>query len=343
MTSQQRRIQQTVEIFQRFATDVSTPHTVFEVWARVERFGDAFVPAVIEAMQSDNDDVASLACQVVAQHIEMTRDWKEQGLTDAITKVVMLLDRPATRNSAFHTLASFGSEANSAIPALLQVFEDGNDMTKVTAADTILAIDIEQREKLVPFIVEALATEEKIPFLHHAAIEALGRLGNYGFEVVPVLVKLLDGDNDCEASIAIWRITGNDVPARMVAERYLASADPLEQKVGEEQIDELERLTDYRDSDHNEFARRLRRRKSYRWAVRQEGNVSIELGRDQATILFNLLDRLDSNGSLGVFGDNEKEAIQSLSIELEAELAKPFDPNLSRVLRNDSGEYRDLG
>lgn len=336
MTSKQR---QAIEMFQRFATDVFTPHTVFEVWARIERLGDALVPAVIEAMHSDNDDVASLACQVVAQHIEMTRDWKEQGLCDAIPKVVTLLARPSTRNAAMHTLVAFGSEAISAIPALFRLFAEGNDMTKVTAADTILAIDVEQREKLVPFLMEVLKVEEEIAFLHHAAIDALGRLGQYGFEVVPVLVKLLDGDNSCEASIAIWRITGNDQPARMVAERYLASNDPLEQAVGEEQIDELERLIDYRDSDHEEFARRLRRRKSYRWAVRHEGKVSIELGRINATVLFNLVDRL-ANADLN---DAEKTALQALSTELEAELSKPFDPNFSRVLRTDSGEYRDLG
>lgn len=339
MTSKQRRTWEAVEIFHRFATDVYTPHTVFEVWARVERLGDAFVPAVIEAMQSDDDDIAMLACQVVAQHIEMTKDWKERGLTDSIPKVATLLNRPGTRNSAFHTLAAFGREAKSAIPALFTLFEDADLATKVTSADTILAIDIEQRHKLLPFLREVLNAEEEIPLLHHAAIDALGRLGHLGLEVVPVLVKLLDGENDCEASLAIWRITGDDVPARMVAERYLASDDSLEQGVAEEHLDELERLIDCRDSDHEEIARRLRRRKSHRWAVRQEGRVSVELGRINATVLFKLLDRL-ANAELN---DAEKTALQALSTELEAELAKPFDPNFSRVLKDDIGEYRDLG
>ena len=104
---------------------------------------------------------------------------------------------------------------------------------RVMAAGAVAKIDPAQTNAVIPIFIDALNSDDAP--LQGAAADELGALGKHAEPALPDLFRLLT--DDCAAvrstaAQAIWRITGDRMPAKQVGRELLRSEDWLDQEVG---------------------------------------------------------------------------------------------------------------
>lgn len=142
---------------------------------------------------------------------------------------------PLFRVRAAPALGDLGETAATAIPAiqLLTHDETQHPLIRVLAAGAIARIDPGQTGAVIPVLISALNSADAP--LQGAAADELGMIGKHAEPALPALFGLL-GD-DCAAvrstaAQAIWRITGDQTPARQAGRALLRSEDWLDRRVG---------------------------------------------------------------------------------------------------------------
>jgi len=132
-------------------------------------------------------------------------------------------------------LGDLGAAAIKAIPALLSLTQDETQhpLIRVMAAAAVAKIDPAQTSAVIPVLVNALNSDDAP--LQGAAADELGALGKHAKPALPDLFKLLT--EDCAAvrstaAEAIWRITGDRMPAKQVGRALLRRKGWLDRQVG---------------------------------------------------------------------------------------------------------------
>jgi HEAT repeat protein len=142
---------------------------------------------------------------------------------------------PLVRVRAAPALGDLGAAALKAIPSLLSLTQDESQhpMIRVMAAAAVGRIDPAQTGAVMPVLINALKSHDAL--LVGAAADELGKLGKHVKPALPALFGLLT--DDCAAvrstaAEAIWRITGDRMPAKQVGRALLRSKDWLDRQVG---------------------------------------------------------------------------------------------------------------
>jgi HEAT repeat protein len=118
------------------------------------------------------------------------------------------------RRSAAVALESFGEEAASAVPVLVQALDDPDASTQVAAARTLGQIGA----AALPGLLEALRKPEK--FVRREAIWALVRMGSAAKKAVPALAEALR-DSDLRVRLGAAQALGAIGPDASAAIRSL--------------------------------------------------------------------------------------------------------------------------
>ncbi len=144
---------------------------------------------------------------------------------------------PLVRVKAVPALGDLGAAAAEAIPSLPSLIQDESQhpLIRVMAAGAVGRIDPSQIAAVLDVLIRALESDD-LPLVGAAADE-LGTLGKHAEPALPALFGLVT--DDCAAvkataAEAIWRITGNRMPARQVGGAVLRSEDWLDRQVGGE-------------------------------------------------------------------------------------------------------------
>jgi HEAT repeat protein len=105
------------------------------------------------------------------------------------------------RSVAADRLACFGSLAEPAVPAMINLFAAGNGEVQANAVEAVAAVGYSSVAHLIS------ATEHPDPRIRVNACQALGRMGAIAREALPALAKLLDSPATAgNAEIAMRRI-----------------------------------------------------------------------------------------------------------------------------------------
>ncbi|MGH7169678.1 MAG: HEAT repeat domain-containing protein [Gemmataceae bacterium] len=200
--------------------------TAAEVLGLIGAPARAALPKLIKALQDKSSTVALTAAMALTQ-IDSTRAQK------AVPLLADSLDTPG----ASHALANIGSDARSAVPALIAALKPNKaanaDVIRAgarlalarigtPAVPALIAALKDKQEDVAPLAGEALGwilppPKEAVPALRkalkndraHAAVyaHALGQLGPLASPAVPELTELLaDADARSEAAVALVRI-----------------------------------------------------------------------------------------------------------------------------------------
>jgi len=220
-----------MDVLRRFATHVQAPSTLDETVAALEPFHDEIVSGLIEALQSDEKLVQLMALNVIQE--------KGAEIKDAVPAIVPMLqwDDRCVQVAAASALGSIGSAASVALPQLERMLDSDHEYTSYVAACSILEID-RSSETALSFIFSVLNNEVS-PHKSFAA----NFLGHFGcVEAVADLRRLIDDEDACvrsEASLAIWRITGDSSVAVAVGHKLLDDSDWLVRQIGVGHFQEL--------------------------------------------------------------------------------------------------------
>ena len=137
----------------------------------------------------------------------------------------LLSSDPLVSVRAAPALGDLGAAAIKAIPSLLSLTQDESQhpLIRVIAA-AVAKIDPAQTGAVIPVLINALNSHDAP--LVGASADELGALGKHAEPALPALFGLL-GDNCAAvrstAAQAIWKITGNRMPAEQVGRELLNS------------------------------------------------------------------------------------------------------------------------
>jgi HEAT repeats len=142
---------------------------------------------------------------------------------------------PLVRVKAAPRLGDLGSAASEAIPVLLSLTHDEaqHPMIRVMAAGSVAKIDPAQTRALVPVLINALNSDDAP--IQGAAADEPWALGGQVKLALPALFGLFTDDAPpfgLPATQAIWKITGDRTPAKLVVRYLLRSKDWLDRQVG---------------------------------------------------------------------------------------------------------------
>lgn len=220
-----------VDSLRLFATTEQTPSTVDDAIAALGPFRDETVPVLIEALEADDIMLQLLALQII----------HEIGpkATDAIPVIVAKLDSDdrCVQLAAAAALGAIGPPSKDSLPLLNEMLDSDDEYTRYIAADSMIHIEGDS-EKALSVIIDVLNNQTS-PHRLFAAMT----LGERGHEdAVPDLKKLLndkDGGVRSEASLAIWKITGDSSDAESVGRSLLNDSDWLVRQIGTEHFEQL--------------------------------------------------------------------------------------------------------
>ena len=183
------------------------------------KFGvDAF-PALVEALKSNNEEISSLArvalqnmnsemVPVLIEALNNQDEWVRYAATYALSSlwyigsqaeaaipalIEVLTDKNENvRAFAVNALGKMGSQAQAAVPALIVALEDENSIVRFNAAYALAWISPTTTEA-VPILIEAL---NKRNFrTRREVVVALGQFNSEAKAIVPVLIKALTDEN----------------------------------------------------------------------------------------------------------------------------------------------------
>lgn len=214
-----------------FATPKQTPWTVDNALAALEPFGDQIVTGLIESLQTEDTMLHLLALQIIQQI--------GSEATDAVPMIVAKLegDDRCVRLATASALGTIGEQAKDALPLLDAMLGSNDEYARLVVADSMVRIDSES-EKAISIIFNVLNNKTNPHKLFAAA--SLGERGNE--DAVPDLKALLN-DEDAgvrsEASLAIWKITGDSADALAVGRNLLDDPHWLVRQIGTEHFEQL--------------------------------------------------------------------------------------------------------
>ena len=220
-----------VDALRQFVTPEQTPSTVDEAIDALEPFRDETVPGLIEALEAGDIMLQLLALQII-QEIGP----KATNAVPAVITKLQSTDR-CVHLAAVAALGAVGTPAKDALPRLLVMLDSDDEYTRFVAADAMVHIE-SHSERAMSVLVEVLNNKTS-PHRLFAAM-TLGDLGHE--DAVPDLKKLLDdkdGGVRSEASLAIWKITGDASDAESVGRSLLNDSDWLVRQMGAEHFEQL--------------------------------------------------------------------------------------------------------
>lgn len=179
-------------------------------------YGEAAMPHLLKALQSDNTQVCSGAA-IAAYRIG-------PAAKDAVPLLIQVLEKddPATRRYMLHGLLGIGPEAKAAVPAAVKMLSSDDFHTQYWACRVLGAIGPDASS----------ATAELIDLVEHGVASvrrnAAAALGNIGPQVgelaVSVLIEALRDPNQVvreDAVIALGKLGPLAAPAAPVIEQLL--------------------------------------------------------------------------------------------------------------------------
>lgn len=220
-----------IDVLRSFAALIQTPSTVDETLSALESYSGSLVNGLNEALTTDDVTLQLLALQIV----------QEIGpkAMDVVPTIVGKLgsDDRCVQTAAASALGAIGPPAEDALPHLQQMLDSNDECVRFVAAGSVLRIEEDNSRALA--VVRDVLNDESSPHRVFAAA-VLGELGCN--DAVPHLKRLL-GDGDpgvrSEASLAIWRITGDRTHAESVGQTLLDDPDWLARQIGVEHFHEL--------------------------------------------------------------------------------------------------------
>ncbi len=167
------------------------------------KIGAPAVPALIQALQDEDEDVRRAAAWALGQI----------GDRQAVPALIQALqdENEDVRRAAALSLGKIGAPA---VPALLQALQDEDEDVRRAAVSVLRQIGDPQA---VPPLLQALQHENKD--VRRVAVWALGEIG---VPAVPALIQALrneDEDVRRPAGVALWKIGAPAVPALLQALR----------------------------------------------------------------------------------------------------------------------------
>jgi HEAT repeat protein len=225
-------------ILRRLGFDPTSPWTAKDAYCRVVSFGpEAFVPALSEALRSDEVDLVLISLDVISELLE-----ERIQRPELISDVTGCLNHShlSVRQKSLNVLAGFGSAAENAASRIQGMLDDESPWIVVGASHALLKISNAYRVEVEQTLLTLSKTEDPT----HRMVVA-ETLGDCGPEILPALEELLvDKDHlvRSSASISILKITGDSTPAKAIADEMLNSEDWLDRQCGEEHLEEIERI-----------------------------------------------------------------------------------------------------
>jgi hypothetical protein len=157
-------------VLYRFATPDWTPWTVDEVMAALEPYESQVIPALIEALHSDDHNLQLLALRII-------REYGPSALP-AVSAVIAILrngDR-LLRSVAVTALGEIGPGARAALPWMLQMTESEGDFIEALAIRSVIQVEPSFWMIFIPRIKQHLGNDnELVRSETRAAMEAIGK------------------------------------------------------------------------------------------------------------------------------------------------------------------------
>lgn len=236
-------VAEALTILRRLGFDPMSPWTAKDAYCRVVSFGpEAFVPALSEALRSDEVDLVLLSLDVISELLE-------EGIQcpELISEVTDCLNHPhlSVRQKSLNILAGFGLAAENAAVKVQSMLDDESPWIVLGASHALLKISNAYRVEVERTLLAFSKTEDPT----HRIVVA-DTLGDCSPEILPALEELLmDKDQlvRSSASISILKITGDSTPARAIADEMLNSEDWLDRQCGEELLEEIQRIQNARE------------------------------------------------------------------------------------------------
>jgi HEAT repeat protein len=212
---------------------------VAEALAQIDSDGKESVPALICALDYENQDVVAIAADCLG-----LLGTRAKSAVPALARVVArefsendASDRFPQR-SAVVALRRIGPDSKASVPVLIRVLtgERSTPSLRAAAADTLGALGADAKSAVPALVglVQGPTTDSSIAFIRGQAILALGKIGPEADVSVSVIRKLLDQDEKLgrSTSRAIVALVQLDSEGEKIADRWLekqAEIDRVEQ------------------------------------------------------------------------------------------------------------------
>jgi len=175
-----------IEFLRTFAHRTD-PDRVFDAEQALQPFGEAAIPAFIEALRDTDPELRILALKIL-EHFEANTEAALPAMIEALTDS----DRNV-RMCALAPVASFGEKAIDAVPILEKWIGSDDEFSHVSATGHILMIAPSRADELLPILIESLESDDFGIRCQTAWL--LGQLGKIAKEAVPALKRMLDDDS----------------------------------------------------------------------------------------------------------------------------------------------------
>lgn len=163
------------------------PHRVCDFLDALTVFSGDHIAALAQALDDKDEDVRLLAIEVLAEmggKAEAALPAMVRSLEDSYGLV---------RIAAVYAVVNFGYKAIVAVPVLETWLDGDGEFFCVVAAAAIIQIEASRADEVLPFLVDALTSEDYGIRCH--ATWNLGQLGSVARNAVPALRRLLDDES----------------------------------------------------------------------------------------------------------------------------------------------------
>ncbi len=148
-------MEEPLNILRRFADAQQTQWTLNKTMAALEPFGNAVLPDLLDALESNDRDLQLLSLQVI----------RELGATaDKAVPVLMEFLRHGSRLlrcGAITALGAIDPVASNAVPVMMAGLELEDDFVRALSVRSVLLIAPDIRSQLMPVFEELLASEDE--------------------------------------------------------------------------------------------------------------------------------------------------------------------------------------
>jgi HEAT repeat protein len=141
-----------IDLLRRFSTR-HDPDRLDDAVASLAPHDETIVAALAEALTDDDAEVRLLAVEVLRE-----LGPKAEAVLPAVIRALEDSDR-IVRIASLEPVAAFGEKAMDAVPILEKWLSNSPEFDKVSAAGHILMIDPSKSDEMMPFIDEALASD----------------------------------------------------------------------------------------------------------------------------------------------------------------------------------------
>jgi HEAT repeat protein len=228
MTSKSSQVRRVIE---RLAVRVITPEMEKQAAEALKQFPrNEVVPAFIEALRSGDCDLQLAAFILLPEFVD-------EDMVPTLMDLLHSEDR-RLQTGAISTLSLIGPPATDALPLLRGLLDADDSFVELLAAQALLSIESSESERANEIIRKALRTPNAPEC--YFAVQFVKEHGDRQFvSELKALLNDEDGGLRSEASLAIWRLTGDLSDALAVGHDLRTDSDWLLRGIGEEHFQEL--------------------------------------------------------------------------------------------------------